>query len=75
MFIIVFFFLLKRSFEFDMLVLTLAGISKNMFFINHGQNEISQQETRSHMNSHEASFIVELCRYIILQGYGKLNFI
>lgn len=40
-----------------------------MFFINHRQNESSQQETRSHMNSHEASFIVELCRYIILQGY------
>lgn len=42
-----------------------------MFFINHQQNESSQQETRSHMNSHEASFIVELCRYIILQGYDQ----
>lgn len=40
-----------------------------MFFINHQQSESSQQETRSHMNSHEASFIVELCRYVILQGY------
>lgn len=40
-----------------------------MFFINHGQNETSQHETRSHMNLHEATFIVELCRYIILQGY------
>lgn len=40
-----------------------------MFFINHGQKELSQQETRSHMNLHEASFIVDLCRYIILQGY------
>lgn len=42
-----------------------------MFFINHQENESSQQETRSHMNAHEASFIVELCRYIILQGYDS----
>lgn len=27
------------------------------------------QETRSHLNKHEAEFIVELCRYVILQGY------
>lgn len=40
-----------------------------MFFINHNHNESSQDETRSHMNAHEASFIVEFCRYIILQGY------
>lgn len=46
-----------------------AGISKNMFFINHNQNENCVQDTRSHMNAHEATFIVELCRYIILQGY------
>lgn len=41
-----------------------------MFFINHRQDECSQQETRSHINKHEASFIVEMCRYIILQGYN-----
>lgn len=40
-----------------------------MFFINHGQNESSMQETRSHLNLHEAEFIVELGRYLILQGY------
>lgn len=40
-----------------------------MYFINHGQNESSMQDTRSHMNMHEASFIVELCRYVVLQGY------
>ncbi|XP_031618979.1 NFX1-type zinc finger-containing protein 1 [Contarinia nasturtii] len=45
------------------------GISKNMFFINHCKNEASMQETRSHLNVHEAEFIVELCRYTILQGY------
>lgn len=46
-----------------------TGIAKNMFFIKHQKNESSQDETRSHMNTHEAAFVVELCRYIILQGY------
>lgn len=40
-----------------------------MFFINHQKSENSQDETRSRSNPHEAAFIVELCRYIILQGY------
>ena len=47
----------------------LTGISKNMFFVTHRKNEITMQETRSHLNVHEAEFIVELCRYVILQGY------
>lgn len=46
-----------------------TGISKNMYFINHSQNEKSVQETRSHLNDYEAEFIVELSRYIVLQGY------
>lgn len=40
-----------------------------MYFLNHQQNELTMQETRSHLNTYEAEFIVELCRYIILQGY------
>ena len=46
-----------------------SGITKNMFFINHDRVESSMQETQSHLNLHEAEFIVELCRYVILQGY------
>lgn len=42
-----------------------------MFFLNHQKNELTTQETRSHLNVHEAEFIVELCRYVILQGYDK----
>lgn len=42
-----------------------------MYFINHRQNELTMEETRSHLNAYEAKFIVELCRYIILQGYEK----
>ncbi|KAJ6643913.1 NFX1-type zinc finger-containing protein 1, partial [Pseudolycoriella hygida] len=45
------------------------GISKNMFFLNHCENEASVQDTKSHLNQFEAEFIVELCRYIVLQGY------
>lgn len=40
-----------------------------MFFINHCENEMTMEETRSHANRHEAEFIVELCRYVVLQGY------
>lgn len=40
-----------------------------MFFLNHSQNDESVEETQSHLNDYEADFIVELCRYIVLQGY------
>lgn len=65
--IILFFF--SSSFEICLMAIHFIGISKNMFFINHRENELSVQETRSHLNVYEAEFIVELCRYIILQGY------
>lgn len=40
-----------------------------MFFLNHSQNDKSVEETQSHLNEYEADFIVELARYIVLQGY------
>lgn len=40
-----------------------------MFFINHCEEEKSLQETQSRLNDYEAEFIIELSRYIILQGY------
>lgn len=40
-----------------------------MYFVCHDQQEVSVEETRSHVNEHEASFIVQLCRYLLLQGY------
>lgn len=42
-----------------------------MYFLNHSHNEVAMEETRSHLNIYEAEFIVQLCRYIILQGYDK----
>lgn len=40
-----------------------------MFFVNHAELESHINDTKSHKNVHEANFIVELCRYLVLQGY------
>lgn len=39
--------------------------------MKHHQNEMSTHDTKSRLNEHEAELIVELCRYLILQGYEK----
>lgn len=41
-----------------------------MFFLKHDEKEAKINETSSRKNNHEASFAVELCRYLILQGYN-----
>ena len=46
------------------------GVSTNMFFIEHNEEEQHDGETRSHQNPHEASFVARLCRYLLLQGYA-----
>lgn len=61
-------FIFNHVFYFH-LYIVLIGISKDMFFVNHCEIENAVQETKSRFNIHEAEFIVELCRYIILQGY------
>ncbi len=45
------------------------GVSRNMFFIHHGEEERTDEELKSKVNDHEASYIVALCRYLMLQGY------
>ena len=47
------------------------GVAYNLFFINHTFPEKQQdsEESRSHVNIHEASFMVSLCRYLLNQGY------
>ena len=47
----------------------IKGMKKNMFFINHSHMENHNDETHSHTNEHEATFLVALCRYLIQQGY------
>ena len=47
----------------------IKGVKKNMFFIDHLYLETSCDQSHSHVNEHEARFLVALCRYLIQQGY------
>ncbi|XP_053250798.1 NFX1-type zinc finger-containing protein 1 [Podarcis raffonei] len=47
----------------------IKGVSSNLFFVEHSFLEQEIQEGRSHQNQHEAQFVVELCRYLLRQGY------
>ena len=47
----------------------IKGVKKNMFFISHKRLEKSCDQSHSHVNEHEARFLVALCRYLIQQGY------
>ena len=49
----------------------IKGMKKNMFFINHSHLEESCDDTHSHVNLHEAQFLVALCRYLLQQGYSS----
>ena len=43
------------------------GVSTNLFFINHCQEEREDDNHTSHSNAHEASYLVSLCRYLLQQ--------
>ncbi|XP_069123635.1 NFX1-type zinc finger-containing protein 1-like isoform X3 [Argopecten irradians] len=45
------------------------GIARNMYFIDHSFTETFHSETKSRSNTHEAEFIVALCKYLLQQGY------
>ena len=47
----------------------IKGMKKNMFFIDHQYIEESGNQSHSHVNEHEAKFLVALCRYLLQQGY------
>ena len=47
----------------------IKGIKKNMFFVNHSHLENHNDESHSHTNEHEATFVVALCRYLLQEGY------
>ncbi|KAG4074868.1 hypothetical protein HA402_009293 [Bradysia odoriphaga] len=47
-----------------------AGITSNLFFINHNENESSESDTKSKSNEHEAKYVAALTRYLIQQGYN-----
>ncbi len=48
----------------------IKGMKKNMFFVNHSHLENSCDDSHSHVNEHEATFLVALCRYLLQQGYA-----
>ncbi|XP_046560627.1 NFX1-type zinc finger-containing protein 1-like isoform X2 [Haliotis rubra] len=45
------------------------GISTNMFFIQHRNQEETDEQMVSHSNEYEAVYIVALCSYLLKQGY------
>ena len=47
----------------------IKGMKKNMFFISHNYTEVSCYQSHSHVNEHEAKFLVALCRHLMQQGY------
>ncbi|RXN03672.1 NFX1-type zinc finger-containing 1-like protein [Labeo rohita] len=45
------------------------GLLENLYFVEHCQLEEEIKDGRSHQNTHEAHFVVALCRYLLLQDY------
>lgn len=50
----------------------IKGISKNMFLVDHSHPEELNvnNDLKSHVNKHEAGFLMELCHYLLKQGYS-----
>ena len=51
----------------------IMGVQSNIHFISHSNFEDNEREhdSRSHKNSHEASFLCQLYRYLRMQGYAS----
>ena len=47
----------------------IRGVSRNVYFITHQHAEEDEEDTLSHLNKHEAEFVVGLCRYLLKQSY------
>ena len=49
------------------------GVKNNLFFINHHFPEESNpnEDKKTHLNTHEANYLVALCRYLLKQGYNR----
>ncbi|XP_065226654.1 NFX1-type zinc finger-containing protein 1-like [Planococcus citri] len=48
---------------------SVKGITKNLFFVEHNVYEEQVDNSSSRKNKFEADFMIQLCRYILLQGY------
>ncbi|KAL3848155.1 hypothetical protein ACJMK2_019032 [Sinanodonta woodiana] len=47
----------------------IKGVSSFMYFIDHTYPEQHDEDQKSHLNTHEAEYIVAFCRYLLQQGY------
>ncbi|KAJ9594037.1 hypothetical protein L9F63_014514, partial [Diploptera punctata] len=47
----------------------IRGMLKSLYFITHNYPEEKVDDISSHKNIHEGDFLLELCRYLVLQGY------
>ena len=45
------------------------GISSNVFFLSHTEQEVADHEEKSHLNPYEAELSLALARHFIMQGY------
>ncbi|TNM88642.1 hypothetical protein fugu_004896 [Takifugu bimaculatus] len=52
-------------FEYD----NIKGLNTNVFFVEHNHREEEIKDGKSHQNRHEATYVVALCRYLLLQDY------
>ena len=48
---------------------SIKGVQKNIFLVNHQEEELQNEEIMSHSNEHEALFAMALCQYLLQQGY------
>ncbi|CAL1285238.1 unnamed protein product [Larinioides sclopetarius] len=48
----------------------IKGVAKNLFFVNHSYYELQENDSKSKVNIHEATFILKYCKYLIMQGYN-----
>ena len=49
----------------------IKGVGSNMFFINHQNYEVTQQDGNSKVNEYEVDYIIALCTHLLKQGYDK----
>ena len=49
---------------------SVKGVRSNVFFISHTSEEHRDEELKSMSNEHEATYLVALCNYLVLQGYS-----
>nr|XP_060628786.1 NFX1-type zinc finger-containing protein 1-like [Anolis sagrei ordinatus] len=50
---------------------SIKGMEKNVFFVQHREEESHSADSESYSNRHEAAFLASLTGYLLKQGYGR----